>query len=148
VEYGVGAVAGGATRFVFGRDVVNASRTAFAEAPETFPDYLAVVPKDEPVGSPNRALEALTDAAKSLGAELTARAAAVGAGATAAAQTVSRPFRSVDLDGDGVADEAQALTLAKDVGGAITDRAGAVGGLFASSVKRMRKGRQVDDPEE
>lgn len=42
VEYGVGAVAGGVTRFVFGRDVVSATRVAFAEPPQDFPPHLAV----------------------------------------------------------------------------------------------------------
>ena len=42
VEYGVGAVAGGMTRFVFGREVVSATRVAFAQAPEDFPPHLAV----------------------------------------------------------------------------------------------------------
>lgn len=149
VDYGVGALVGGVTRFVFGRDVVDASRAAFAEAPDAFPEYLAVAPKDEPMNeTPNRALEALTDAAKSLGAELTARAIAVGSGAAAAADTVSRPFRSVDLDGDGIADEAQALTVARDVGGAIAGRAGAVGGFLAGSIKKMRKERQEADADD
>jgi hypothetical protein len=42
-------------------------------------------------------------------------ATAVGSGVTAAAGTVSRPFRSVDLDGDGIPDQPQMLTAAKGV---------------------------------
>ena len=42
VEYGVGALVGGATRFVFGREVVDAARSAFAEPPAAFPRHLDV----------------------------------------------------------------------------------------------------------
>lgn len=42
IEYGVGALAGGVARFVLGRDVIEAARTAFADAPETFPAHLAI----------------------------------------------------------------------------------------------------------
>ncbi len=42
IEYGVGALAGGVTRFVFGREVVMAARAAFADAPDMFPAHLAV----------------------------------------------------------------------------------------------------------
>jgi hypothetical protein len=117
VEYGVGALVGGATRFVFGRDVVDASRTGFAQAPEVFPDYLEVPTRPEQVDDePNRALEALEDAAKTIGASVSNGAAAVGAGAVTAAGVVTRPFRWVDLDGDGVPDEPPALTATKGVG--------------------------------
>ena len=40
VEYGVGALVGGITRFVFGREVVDAAQSAFSDAPDTFPAYL------------------------------------------------------------------------------------------------------------
>nr|BFE65109.1 hypothetical protein GCM10020063_096350 [Dactylosporangium thailandense] len=53
-------------------------------------------------------------------------------GVTTAASAVTRPFRSVDLDGDGIPDAPQALTAAKGVGGAITGAAGAVRGAAAS----------------
>ena len=61
-------------------------------------------------------------------------AVAVRTGVASAADVVTRPFRSVDLDGDGVPDEPQALTAVKGVGGPIAGAAGAVGdgvsGLF------------------
>ena len=41
IEYGVGALVGGATRFLFGSEVVEASRVAFAEAPAQFPEHLS-----------------------------------------------------------------------------------------------------------
>ena len=37
IEYGVGALAGGATRFLFGGEVIEASRIAFADAPAGVP---------------------------------------------------------------------------------------------------------------
>lgn len=109
IEYGVGAVAGGMTRFVFGRDVVSATRVAFAEAPEVFPAHLAIdVTGAGDVEEPNRAFAALDEAAKSTAAWM-----------TSTADKATRVFRSVDLDGDGIPDEAQALTALKNAGGAI-----------------------------
>jgi hypothetical protein len=67
VEYGVGALVGGITRFVFGREVVDA-QSAFPDAPGTFPAYLDNPAKPEKADNePNRALEALEDAAKAVG---------------------------------------------------------------------------------
>ncbi|MBC7596751.1 MAG: hypothetical protein H7288_22975 [Kineosporiaceae bacterium] len=151
VEYGVGALAGGVTRFVFGRDVVNASRTAFADAPDAFPAHLDIPVKaktevDDQDIEPNRALAALEDAAKvtgswvvdtasTVGGGVASGAAAVGTGVASAAGSISRPFRGVDLDGDGVPDEAQALTVVKGVGGAIASAADAAGGKVAGLFK-------------
>ena len=45
VRYGTGALAGGITRFVFGREVVDAAQSAFPEPPGTFPAYLDVPAK-------------------------------------------------------------------------------------------------------
>ena len=114
IEYGVGALAGGATRFLFGGEVVEASRVAFAEAPAEFPEHLsdALLAKTEEEHEPNRALVALEDAAKATGTLGEQRS-----------REVDPRFRSVDLDGDGIPDEPQALTAAKGVGGAV---AGAV----------------------
>lgn len=133
IEYGVGALAGGVTRFVFGREVVDAAKTAFAEAPSEFPDHLTVpinVTSEEEEDEPNRALVALEDAAK-----------ATGNWVADAAVTVTRPFRSVDLDGDGVPDEPQALTAVKGVGGAIAGLAGTAGEGVASLFKRKKQGK-------
>lgn len=114
IEYGVGALAGGATRFLFGGEVVEASRVAFAEAPQEFPEHLsdASLAKAEDEHEPNRALVALEDGAK-----------ATGTWVASAADRSTRAFRRVDLDGDGFPDEPQALSAAKSVGGAV---AGAV----------------------
>lgn len=114
IEYGVGALAGGATRFLFGGEVVEASRLAFAEAPSEFPHHLsdALLAKVEEEQEPNRALVVLEDAAK-----------ATGGWVTSAADKSTRPFRRVDLDGDGIPDEPLALSAVKGAGGAV---AGAV----------------------
>ncbi|WP_407709127.1 hypothetical protein ACJJV6_13170 [Arthrobacter nitrophenolicus] len=155
IEYGVGALAGGVTRFVFGREVVTAARAAFAEAPDAFPEHLAVNSKDEPSSEDsefeqNRALAAMEDAAKATGSWIAGTAntvgggvatgaTAVGTGVATAAETVTRVFRSVDIDGDGIPDEPQALTAVKGVGGAIAGTAGSVGGSVAGLFKRKKR---------
>ena len=56
----VGALASRITRFVFGREVVDAARSAFSDAPDTFPAYLDVPVKPAKADTdPNRALKAL-----------------------------------------------------------------------------------------
>lgn len=124
IEYGVAALAGGVTRFVFGRDVINAARVAFADAPEVFPTHLTIVDKGTSAtsdleGEPNRALAALEDAATATGSWIAETAGTVGGGVASAAGTVTRPFRSVDIDGDGIPDEPRAFTTVKNVGGSV-----------------------------
>ena len=144
VDYGVGALVGGITRFVFGREVVDAARSAFPEAPGTFPAYLDVPAKPEETDDEsNRVLEALEDVAKAVGTGVSTGAVAVGTGVVSAADAVSRPFRSVDLDGDGVPDEPQALTAVKGVGGAIAGAAGAVGGGVSGFFKPKKHGKHA-----
>ncbi|HEY1622627.1 MAG TPA: hypothetical protein VGG16_02420 [Streptosporangiaceae bacterium] len=144
VEYGAGALVDGVTRFVFGRKVISAAQTAFSDAPDTFPVHLDVPAKSEQEDNePSKALEALEDAAKSVGAGVSTGAVAVGAGAVSAADAVSRPFRSVDLDGDGVPDAPQALTAVKGVGGAIAGVAGSVGDGVSGLFKPKRRGKHV-----
>jgi hypothetical protein len=144
VEYGIGALVSGITRFVFGREVVDAARSAFSEAPDTFPTYLDVPAKpDKADDEPNRALEALEDGAKAVGAGVSTGAVAVGTGVASAADVVTRPFRSVDLDGDGVPDEPQALTAVKGVGGAIAGAAGAVGDGVSGFFKPKKRGKHA-----
>lgn len=156
IEYGVGALAGGVTRFLFGRDVIDAARAAFADAPDVFPAHLAVQVKAKPdaddrEAEPNRALAALEDGAKAtgnwiadtastVGGGVATGAGAVGTGVASAADTVTRRFRSVDIDGDGIPDEPQALTTVKGVGGAISGAADAVGERFAGLFKPKKRG--------
>ena len=144
VDYGAGALVGGITRFVFGREVVDAAQSAFPGAPDTFPAHLDVPAKPEkPDDEPNRALEALEDAAKAVGAGVSTGAIAVGTGVANAADVVTRPFRSVDLDGDGVPDDPQALTAVKGVGGAIAGAAGAVGDGVSGLFKPKKRGKHA-----
>ncbi|TFC60823.1 hypothetical protein [Cryobacterium sp. TMB1-7] len=153
IEYGVGALAGGVTRFLFGREVVEASRSAFAAAPDEFPAHLSIPATpdaDDRETEPNRALAALDDAAKAtgtwiadaantVGGGVATSAVVVGSGVAAAASTATRVFRSVDIDGDGIPDEAQALTAVKGVGGAIAGAADSVGGSIAGLFKSKKR---------
>lgn len=161
IEYGVGALTGGVSRFVFGRDVVESARKAFPEAPAEFPAHLALQIELSDAGDqesePNRALAALEDAAKSTGSWITGTAStvgegvatgasAVGSGVASAAAAVSRPFRAVDVDGDGIPDEPQALSAVKGLGGALAGATGAAGGKVAGLFK-SRKRDAADTPE-
>ena len=155
IEYGVGAVAGGVARFVFGRDVINAARVAFADPPEVFPAHLTNPLKGKPdaddrEAEPNSALAALQDAMKSTGSWIDGSAStvgggvatgavAVGTGVATAAGTVTRQFRSVDIDGDGIPDEPQAFTKVKSAGGSIAGAADAVGGSVAGLFKSKKR---------
>lgn len=154
IEYGVGALTGGVSRFVFGRDVVEAARAAFPEAPEEFPAHLALQDKssdsDDRESEPNRALAALEDAAKSTGSWITGTAStvgegvstgasAVGSGVATAAAAVSRPFRAVDVDGDGIPDEPQALAAVKGLGDALAGATGAASGRVAGLFKSRKR---------
>ncbi len=123
VEYGVGALAGGVTKFLFGGEVVEASREAFAEPPEQFPPHLAdeALSAAEEPGERNRALAALEEAAR-----------ASGGWVARAADRSTRPFRRVDLDGDGIPDEPQALSVVKRAGGAAA-------GAAAGAARPFRK---------
>jgi hypothetical protein len=158
VDYGVAAVAGGIARFVFGRDVILSSRIAFPEPPEEFPEHLALTAKvrsDDDESDDSEAFAALQEAAKATGSWITSTAGTVGSGVAtgarvagsgvaAAAGTVSSPFRSVDIDGDGIPDEARALTAVKGVGGAISGAAGAVGGSLRDRFKSKKRSNEED----
>ncbi|MGO1316467.1 MAG: hypothetical protein ACTMIR_05480 [Cellulomonadaceae bacterium] len=160
VEYGMGALVGGITRFIFGREVVTASRTAFPAAPEDFPPHLTAITNDASLddaeSEPNRALAALDEAAKTTGAWVTETASAVGGGVAkgahgvgtgvaTAADKVTRPFRKVDLDGDGVPDEARAVTAARDAGASIAGAAATVGGSVAGLFKSRKRSEAASE---
>lgn len=164
LPFGIGMVVGGAASFAFGKSVVTASRSAFSAPPADWPASLAVIDEDgDGIQDPPRALLAMraaADDAKDFTEDVWGKVAegastagsAVGSGVSAAAGAVARPFRSVDLDGDGVPDEPQALTAAKGVGGAIAGAAGAVGGGMAGLFKRRsseaRAARDADRPDD
>lgn len=65
----------------------------------------------------------LVDTAGTVGGGVATGAVAVGAGVATSAGTVLRPFRSVDIDGDGIPDEPQAFAAVKSVGGEISGKA-------------------------
>lgn len=148
VEYGVGAVAGGVARFVFGRDVVKSARTAFPAAPVHFPQHLTIAAKNDSDDEHDQshALAALQEAARSTGSWVSGAAEAVGSGVSGAASTATRAFRRVDLDGDGVMDEAQAITAAKQVGNKMVGAADAVGGKL-TGLFRSRKSSASEEPD-
>lgn len=131
IPFGIGAVIGGVGSFTFGRDVVKASHIAFPERPSAFPAWLNdyAKPERESAESP-RALVALQSAgasAKDFGEEVWDKVS-----------KATEAFRSVDLDGDGIPDEARALTALKGAGRAIAGTAGVVG------EKATEKFRAVD----
>jgi hypothetical protein len=135
---------------VCGRDVVEAARAAFPEAPEEFPAHLAVQDRasdaDDRESDPNRALAALEDAAKSTGSWISGtahrwRGVAVGADVVGSGvASAAALFRSVDIDGDGIPDEPQALTAVKALGGALAGAADAAGGRVAGMFKLKKRG--------
>lgn len=147
IPFGVGAVIGGVGSFTFGRDVVKASRAAFPGEPEAFPPALVDFAKPERApAEPSRAMLALQAAAGEV--------AEFGGDVRAAATRLTDVFRSVDLDGDGVPDEARAVTAVKGAGSAVKGAGSAVKGAAAgaagavSGVVRRGRGRRVgaDEP--
>ena len=46
IPFGIGAVIGGGGNHLLGRQIVRASREGFGPAPVTFPEWLAVTPKE------------------------------------------------------------------------------------------------------
>jgi hypothetical protein len=93
-QISLGAALSGASRFVFGREVVVAAHGAFPPAPVAFPDHLTVEVKEksDKGDEPNRALLTLQSAAQATVGWVGGAATAVGSGVTAAASTVSRPL--------------------------------------------------------
>lgn len=123
IPFGVGAVIGGLGSFTFGRDVVKASRVAFPATPDEFPEWLRdyAKPQRESI-EPSRAalaLEAAAGSAKEFGENVWGKVAAA-----------TEAFRSVDLDGDGVPDEARALTALKRAGAGVAGTVAKGAGVF------------------
>lgn len=143
LPFGVGAVIGGLGSFTFGRDVVKAAHLAFPEAPESFPPALEQVEQEErEPREPSRAVLALQNAA--------AGVAGIGGELKEKAAKATEVFRSVDLDGDGVPDEARAMTAVKSAGTAAAGIArGAVGAVGEKGAKLRGKvsRRKPVDPE-
>ncbi len=131
IPFGVGAVIGGVGSFTFGRDVVKAARVAFPQPPVGFPAVLAEFqrPAPEPA-EPSRAVAALHAAAGGV--------VDFGEDVWASVTKATEVFRSVDLDGDGIPDEARALTAVRGAGFAI--KGAAVGAAGAVGAALRRKG--------
>ncbi len=133
IPFGVGAVIGGVGSFTFGRDVVKAARSAFAEKPDSFPewllDYAKPAREDAPPSRAALALDAAASNVKDFGENVWGKLGAA-----------TEAFRSVDLDGDGIPDEARALTAAKRAGSAVAGTAemaaGALGGVVGGVAGR------------
>ncbi len=125
IPFGVGAVIGGVGSFTFGRDVVKASRIAFPATPEVFPEWLedfAKPPKENvPPSRAALALDAASSSVKDFGENVWGKVGAV-----------ADNFRAIDLDGDGIPDEARALTAAKRAGSALAGTAGKATEAFRS----------------
>lgn len=107
IPFGVGAVIGGVGSFTFGRDVVKAARMAFPESPVDFPEWLEDYEKPTDA-EPSRAMLAFDSAAGNV--------KDFGENVWGVLSTATEAFRSVDLDGDGIPDEARALTAVKRAG--------------------------------
>lgn len=127
IPFGVGVVVGGLGSFAFGRDVVKAARLAFPVPPTEFPEALLDFQKPEPgTVEQSRAVQALQSAADTV--------SDFGEAVWEKATDVVDVFRSVDIDDDGVPNEARALTAAKRAGsatkGAAVGTVSAVGSLF------------------
>ncbi|GAB3129615.1 hypothetical protein [Glaciibacter psychrotolerans] len=127
IPFGLGAVVGGVGSFTFGRDVVKAAHVAFPLAPTGFPESLVDFLKPEPeLLEPSRAARAFHSAAENV--------SDFGEAVWGKTTDVVDVFRSVDIDGDGIPDEARAFTAAKHAGtaikGAAAGTAGAVGSFF------------------
>ena len=139
IPFGVGAVIGGVGSFYFGRDVVKAQRIAFAAPPTEFPDVLADFTKPRPeILRASLAATAIQSAAGS--------ASDMGVVVWGKASDVVNVFRSVDLDGDGVPDEARAVSAAKRAGSAIRDAASDGIDAVGSFVKKPKSdGLQITE---
>lgn len=139
LPFGVGAVLGGVGSFTFGQDVVKASRLAFTEAPKEFPVALADFERSAPGSETSERLRAVVALQSAAGG-----AAEFGSDLWGKVAKATDVFRSVDLDGDGIPDEARALTAAKNASSAVKGAAvGAVVGVF-----RRKHGGSDESPEE
>jgi len=150
---GIGMVLGGIGGYTAGNDVVTAARQAFGALPDTLPAWLEPIDADgDGIPDPSAfetnmrgALGKFVEGSNAGAAGITNAANAVGSGVAIAATNVSRQFRSVDLDGDGIPDEARALTAAKSAGSAIKGgAAGAVGAVGSLFKRKNRPEEQVE----
>lgn len=129
--FGVGALIGGVGSFTFGRDVVKAARIAFPEPVAAFPATLVEFEKPEKApAEPSHAVVALQSAAGNV--------SDFGEEVWGTVSRATEAFRSVDLDGDGVPDEARALTAVKGAGAAVRGAAVGAAGSVGAALRRKR----------
>lgn len=112
-------------------EAAKATGTWIIDAAETVGDGVAIGAAT--VGS------GVATGAAFVGGGVTTGAAAIGSGVANAAGAATRSFRHVDIDGDGIPDEPQALTAVKGIGGAITGATGALGGSVAGLFKSKKR---------
>lgn len=141
IPFGLGAVIGGVGSFTFGRDVVKSVRVAFPGGLGDFPDSLVEFRKPSRKDQePSRATKAFQAAASNV--------SDFGEAIWDKTNDVVDVFRSVDLDGDGVPDEARALTAAKRAGSAVKGAAAGTAGTVGSLFARKNRSRVADTDEE
>jgi hypothetical protein len=144
IPFGVGALIGGVGSFTFGRDVVKSARVAFPHPLTEFPAALVEFVKPEPESVlPSRAAAALQGAADSV--------SDFGEDVWGTVTRAADVFRSVDLDGDGIPDEARALTAVKGAGSAVKGAGSAVKTAAAGAtgaVGSMFRRKRSSDPTE
>lgn len=132
LPFGVGAVIGGVGSFTFGRDVVKAARQGLPEVTDDFPETLADFEKAESADAePSRAVVAMKSAA--------ANVSDFGEDVWGKVLGASSVLRSVDLDGDGVPDEARALTAVKSAASGAKGLASRGAGSVAGVLKRGKE---------
>jgi len=128
--------------------IVLRDLTVIAESIHEFHHALGIE-RDSEVLESRRWLEAVTDAGDKLLETGTEGLVAARTGVTNTAISVSRSFRSIDRDGDGVLDEPKVVSSLKDVGGKIASAVDTAGGLAGrlSFKKRDNGGRNSQDNE-
>lgn len=149
---GIGMVLGGIGGYTAGNDVVQAAKQAFGAAPDQLPAVLEPIDSDgDGIPDPSAfetgmrsALGAFVKTSGTVAGAGATAAGAVGAGVTTAAGAVSRPFRKVDLDGDGIPDEARAVTTVKGVGRAAAGAAGSLRGATSSIFKGKKRAAEEE----
>lgn len=154
VPGGIGMVLGGIGGFSAGSEVVQAARQAFGPAPEELPDWLEPIDSDgDGIPDPSAletgmrsALGSFVQVSGSAGKGIANAAKVVGGGVATAATSVSNQFRSVDLDGDGIPDEARALSAVKGAGRFAAGAAGNAKNAAASFLSARK--RSKGEPEE
>lgn len=148
---GIGMMLGGIGGYTAGNDVVVAARQAFGAIPDALPAWVELIDADgdgipDPTAfetSMRGAVGTFVNVSNTAGSGIVTAAQAAGSGVSTAASVATRSFRKVDLDGDGIPDEARAMTAVKGVGRAAVGAGGAVRGATSSLFKSRKGDRSV-----